>query len=919
MPFKPGTKLGPYEILSAVETAKAGDLYKASDTRLKREVAIKVFDRQFSDSFVREARAIGSLNHPNICALHDIGHEEGADFLVMEFLEGETLARRLEKGPLNLDEAITVAIAIGDALDKMHREGVTHRALRPSKVMLTPAGPKLLGIRLAEPKPTPDASLSPKSLLPVSDTDLQYTPPECLDGKDPDARSDIFAYGAIVYEMIAGQKAFEGKSRAVLIASIATADPDPLSKTRPDAPPMLQHIIQRCLAKDPEDRWQTAHDLLVQLRWVAEGGGAPISAPVRKREKRIRVALALAAVLILALAYPAARYWLGSTEPGPFQFRVPIRGLRQDFPSISPDGATIALVARPNTGEPAALYIRRTDSVTFTKLAGTDDASQPFWSPDSRSIGFVVGNRLKQVSVSGGAPKDIGEAQGFSGGAWNREGIILFGSATGVYRISAEGGKSAAVTTLDAQETGHFWPNFLPDGQHFLYLAWSGQAANRALFVGKLDSKDKTRLMAAESNAAYAAPGYIVFHRESSVFAQPFDPKKLEFSGKPVHIADEVVYRSANGCGVFGVSQTGALLYFQGLGAPAGRGNIVQNVQWGWVDRTGRPLGLAGESGPYGDMDLSPDGKLIAVTKQDTGSPGADIWVIDWQRAGVVSRLTMDPADDINPVWAPDGKHIAFTSYRKGNADIYVIENGSGVGKEIPLLESPNDEIVEDWSKDGKYIAYLTGQDNFKDIYALPLADGKPDADKKPFPVVQGHFQKDEPQFSYDGKLLAYTSDRTVPGTFQVYVRTFPAGDQEIPITVAGGGQPRWKKDGKELYYRAPDDSIMAVEIKAGARLEAGIPHQLIPFPMRGTQNRNPIRHVLSASPDGQRFLLRVPPSSGGAGGGGNAAVPEVPALATPSGLPMGALIGTLTNLSPISNGLTVIQHWPSALGKAEK
>jgi Tol biopolymer transport system component len=490
-----------------------------------------------------------------------------------------------------------------------------------------------------------------------------------------------------------------------------------------------------------------------------------------------------------------------------------------------------------------------------------------------------------------------------------------------VYSVSAEGGKPTTVTTIDPQETGHFWPSFLPDGQHFLYLAWSGQAANRALFVGKLDAKDKTKLMAAESNAAYAEPGYIVFHRESSVLAQPFNPGKLSLTGKEVHIADEVASNPANGRGNFHVSQTGALLYFQGAGTPgtAGRGNIVQNVQWGWVDQTGRPLELAGEVGAYGDMDLSPDGKLIAVTKQDTGSPSADIWVIDWQRAGVAARLTMDPADDINPIWAPDGKHIAFTSYRKGNADIYVIENGSGVGKEIPLLESAIDEIVEDWSKDGKYIAYLTGQDNFRDIYALPLADGKPVADKKPFPVVQGHYQKDEPQFSYDGKLLAYTSDRTVPGTFQVYVRTFPAGDQEIAVTVAGGGQPRWRKDGKELYYRDLGGIIMAVEIKTGARLEAGIPRQLLIPPRPGSEAVNPIRHVLAATPDGQRFLLRVLPGSGALAGGGNIALPQVPPLAAATSAPVSAAALLNISLGTISTGLTVIQNWNSAIGKVEK
>jgi len=480
--------------------------------------------------------------------------------------------------------------------------------------------------------------------------------------------------------------------------------------------------------------------------------------------------------------------------------------------------------------------------------------------------------------------------------------------------VSAEGGKPVAVTTVEPPETGHYWPSFLPDGQHFLYLAWSTQAANRAVFAGKLNSKERTRLMAGESNAAYAAPGYIVFHREASVFAQPFDPAKLAIHGDPVHIADDVSSSSGNGRGNFDVSQNGSLLYFQGASGPAGRAQILNTAtQWGWLDRTGRFLSYAGDAGPYGDFDVSPDEKLIAVTKQDSGTSG-DIWVVDWQRAGVTSRVTMDPADDVGPVWSPDGKWIAFTTYRKGNADIYVVENGSGTGKETPLLDSSSDEIVKDWSKDGKYIAYLNSQDGFYDIYALPLVNAKPSADQKPFPVVQGHFQKSEPQFSYDGKWLAYTSDRTVPGTFQVYVRSFPAGDQEIAISTTGGGQPRWRKDGKELYYRAPDDNIMAVDIKAGAKLEAGIPHPLFLAPFRSLITQDPVRHLLWVSADGQRFLLRTPV---GVSLGGNQGIPSVPANASVSTTTAGR--GGTGVAGPPSSGLTVIQHWPSALGKAEK
>jgi len=920
MPLETGAKLGPYEILSPIETGAGSEVYKASDTRDSRTVVIRLSAGAFSEHIELEAQALASLRHPNICAVHDIGQEDGQHFVVTEYAEGPTLAARLAKGALPLREALAIAIQIVDALDQAHRIGVMHRNLQPWKVVLAEGGAKLLDFGLpAPPSPVPPpAAKGAKTPPQGADAGLPYTAPECLDGKEGDARSDIFAFGAVLYEMITGKKAFEGKVRAVLVAAIAAADPDPLSEAQPAAPAILQHIVDRCLAKDPEDRWQTAHDLLAQLRWMSEGGVQSTAAS--GREKLTWALVGLAALLLLATSVPAALYLRGSGDPPPFEFRVPVRGLNTSDIALSPDGQAIALVARPGTGDPASLYVRRVGAVSFQKLGGADEAAQPFWSPDSRHIAFVAGSRLKQVSAAGGAPKDIAEAPGFSGDAWNREGTILFGSEKGVFRVSAEGGTPVPVTAPDSQETGHFWPHFLPDGRHFLYLAWSGQAAGRAIFVGSIDSKSKTKLMAAESNAAFAAPGYIVFHRAASLFAQPFDAAKLALRGEPVHIADEVSSSSSAGRADFDVSQEGSLLYLQGGSAPSGRARILNPItQWGWATRAGSPdrWGHAGDPGPYGDFDLSPDGKLIAVTKQDAG-PGADIWVIDWQRAGVSTRLTLDPADDIGPVWSPDGKRIAFTTYRKGNADIYVVPNGVGEGKETPLLETAADEVVKDWSKDGKYIAYLSGQDKFLDIYALPLKNGKPDPDNKPFPVVQGHFQKSEPQFSYDGKWMAYTSDRTVPGTFQVYVRSFPAGDQEIAISTNGGGQPRWKGDGKELYYRTPDDQIMAVEIKPGAKLEAGIPHLLFSAPIRTAATSDPVRHILAVTPDGQRFLLRVPPGAGGGRGGpgiGNTAIPEVPVTAanTSAGAPAGGRAGTA---SPPFSGLTVIQHWTSAVKK---
>ncbi len=970
MALDAGTRLGPYEVVALIGAGGMGEVYKASDTRLNRTVAIKVLppnwadDREMRQRFESEARTIASLTHPHICTLHDIGRGtpsspstgsgqvlstssdqapsassgqppstgsgQAIDYLVMEYLEGKTLAQRLERGPLPLEEALKVAIAIADALDKAHREGVVHRDLKPANVMLTPSGPKLLDFGLAKlrapgkPASTPSGSPAPAGARPARASATtpgmivgtpQYMAPEQIEGADADARTDIFAFGAILYEMVTGAKAFEGKNRALLMAAIATLDLDPLSKAQPAASPALDHVAKRCLEKDPEDRWQTAHDLTLQLRWIADGGAGAVAAALpaaaHGRDTRVLVLLAAALVLMTVVAAPAFLY-LRPAESEAFQFRIPVAGLSDSDIAISPDGQTVALVARPNTQEPASLFVRPVGSTAFRRLGGTDEAVLPFWSPDSRTIAFAAGGRLKKVEASGGAPKDIGDAQGFAGGAWNSEGTIVFGSAKGLYRVSAEGGKLEAITTVEKPETGHFWPSFLPDGRHYVYLAWSAEAGNRAVFAGTLGSKEKARLMAAESNAAYASPGYLVFHRGATLFAQPFDAKKLAPAGEPVHIADQLGFSAANGRGNFDVSQNGVLLYFQGggaLGGPAGRGQAVPNAVFGWRDRTGRQLGPAGEPGTYGDIDLSPDVKFIAITRQDSG-PGADIWVIDWERAGVPTRLTLDPADDINPVWSPDGRRVAFTTFRKGNADIYV-KNANGVGAETPLLDSSSNEFVEDWSKDGRYIAYKLGQDAFEDIYVLPLSGG----DKKPIPVVTGPYRKDEPQFSYDGKWLAYTSNES--GTFEVYVVSFPAADQKLRISaIGGGGQPRWRKDGKELFYKAPDDGAMAVDIKPGPRIEAGIPRRLFDRATTSPSSGDPVRHQWNVTPDGQRFLVRYATAgSGAAFRGGQGAVSTAPFVAAIRGQATPAQAGQ----GFVSSGLTVIRDWPAAAAAPRK
>jgi Tol biopolymer transport system component len=793
--------------------------------------------------------------------------------------------------------------------------------------MLTSSGAKLLDFGLAKWRESGSRPLN-ATALPTAAADVttpgavmgtvQYMAPEQLEGRDTDTRTDIFAFGLIVYEMLTGKRAFAGKSRAILIASILTGEPDPLTEVQPTTPLALEHTVARCLQKDPEERWQTAHDVLVRLQWIAGGGagGAPATVIARqhRRERRVLIALGVFAFLAAVLAFPAILYMRGSAEPDAFEFRMPVLGLSPASIAVSPDGQSIAFVLRPNTQEPAALYVRPVGSLASRRLGGTEEAGLPFWSPDSKYVAFVTGGKLKKVEASGGPPQNITDAADFTGGSWNGEGTILFGSRKGLFRVSSEGGKAEPVTTVEGEESGHFWPHFMPDGRSFLYLVWSEQVSNRAIFSGSLDSKARTKRMAAESNVAYA-PGYLFFHREATLFAQPFNAKKLAFSGDAVHVADGLGFNSGDGRGNFDVSQNGTLIYFQGATAAAasGRGQTAATVQFGWVSPSGLPLGAAGEAGPFGDMDLSPDGKLVAVTRQETGAPGADIWMIDWQRAGVATRLTLDPGDDINPVWAPDSARLAFTSYRKGNADIYVMNVTGGAGGESPLLETPANESVKAWSSDGRYIAYLSGQDNNEDIYVLPLtADGKAE---KPVPLVPGPFLKGEPQFSFDGKWLAYTANKN--GTFQVYVTSLPAGDQTIQISVDGGGQPRWRKDGKELYYRTLDNRIMAVDIKAGAKVEPGAPRFLFVPIVANPMTTNPTRHQLAVTPDGQRFLLRVPPGQQpAAGAGGRSSVPTISPVTNIQSVASAAPRG---GRGAPANGFTVRLHWTSALREAGK
>jgi Tol biopolymer transport system component/tRNA A-37 threonylcarbamoyl transferase component Bud32 len=938
MALQPGTRLGPYQVESAIGAGGMGEVYKATDTRLNRTVAIKVLPPHFADDadmrqrFEREAQTIAGLNHPHICTLHDVGEQDGTRFIVMEYVEGETLADRLARGPLPVEDALQVAGEIVDALDRAHRQNIVHRDLKPANIMLARSGAtrqgsgkstshgtsqtKLLDFGLAKWAASDRTPSAQSTRLDVTAQGtilgtLQYMAPEQVEGKEADQRTDIFAFGAVLYEMLTGKKAFEGKSQASLIGAIMKAEPRPISHTQPLTPAALEHIVARCLVKDPEERWQDAHSVKLKLRWIARNRGTAIAVEAPRR-RWIDVALPVAIVVLLAsVSVPAYLYWRGSAQPDAVQFRHTITGLSETDFAASPDGRSIAFVAKPDSSGAASLYIRPVAAVASVKLAGTDNATQPFWSPDNQFIAYLSGGKLKKVPASGGAPQDVCDAPDAMGGAWspNQGGTIVFGSTKGLFTVSAEGGKATPMTEVAQGETGHFWPSFLPDGRHVVYLAWSEDAANRVLYAGTLNSKERTKLTAVESNPVYAASagsGYLFFHRKATLFAQPFDAAGLRFTAEPVHVADDVS-SGPSGHGNFAVSQNGVLLYFQGVGAASttGRGRTGPE-QFAWVDRTGGRNGSALDAGSYGDMDLSPDGKLIAITKQDPGAPTADIWVIDWEKA-VSHRVTSDAGDAVDPVWSPDGTRIAFTSWRKGNADIYV-KNANGVGEETALLESAANESVEDWSRDGKYIAFEFGKDSFQDIYALPLEGGKPG---KAFPVVQGHYQKNEPQFSKDGKWLAYASDENETSRFQVYVISFPSGDLKQQISTDGGGQPRWSWDGKQVFYRTLDNRYMSVDLKLGAKIEHTSPRVLGTSPTTVASSGDPTRHMWSVASDG-RVLLRVAVGSTLGGGTGSPTV-------TPTFTPAGQGSAAASTRSNVTSGLTALLHWTSALPKGSK
>jgi Tol biopolymer transport system component len=868
MALNPGTKLGPYEIVSQIGAGGMGEVYKAADTRLNRTVAIKVLPAHFSQNlemkqrFEREAQTIASLNHPNICTLYDVGRQEGSDFLVMEYLDGETLAQRLVKGPLPLEEGLKAAIAIADALDKAHNHGVTHRDLKPGNVMLTQSGAKLLDFGLAKLQQAPQSSKTPAPTPATGDTTpgtilgtMQYMAPEQLEGKEADARTDIFAFGAMLYEMISGKKAFDGRSQALLIASIMSADPEPLSKIQSGAPPALDFLIKRCLAKDPEERLQTAWDLMCHLQWIAEGGtesGAfPVTAAHKTHQTVARAALAVVALLIAVMALPAFRYLRGAntTEETRFVINMPDMPVPEAV-SISPDGRWIAYSGRD--GSASVVFARPIGSETATKLLGTDGAGRLFWSPDSRWIGFYAAGKLKKVEAMGGPPQNICETPDLLGGTWNSEDTILFASSKGLQRVAAAGGDPVAVSPTGAPAGAKLQePLFLPDGHHYVYLA-SASGSGSAIYASAIDSKDSTLLVKAESNAAYAEPGYLFYHREGTLYAQPFNAGKLSFTGDAVRVADRVPY-GMSGAGAFAASQTGTLIFRNSPPNAAAGGTVNNNVVAApllWLTRSGAKATQAAAQAGWAGVDLSPDGKRLAAHRHDPD--GGDIWIFEAGK-DTPSKFTFDAASDNSmPVWSPDGTRIAFGSRRNGKWGLYS-KTADNTRNEELLWESDNQAAPMGWSPDGKLLIYWAAEPKTGgDIWALPLS-----GEKKPIPILQTTADERHPQVSPDGKWIAYSSNET--GRSEIYIKSFPEGPAKIQVSVNGGVFPRWRKDGKELYFMnlISLGAMMAAEIRtSGSSIQRDVPNVLFQSVLVTSIHSGGLYHPYAVSPSGQQFLM---------------------------------------------------------------
>jgi WD40 repeat protein/predicted Ser/Thr protein kinase len=854
-----GERVGSFEILAPLGEGAMGEVYKARDVRLERTVAIKVLRGGVAESpgrrqrFKREAKAIASLTHPHICTLYDVDSGTGVDYLVMEYIDGKTLAQILLEGPMPLEQVLRLGAEIADALGFAHRLGIVHRDVKPANVMLTRSGAKLLDFGLAKLRseggglaaelaaPQPQALTAEGTVVGTP----AYMAPEQLEGHELDGRADVFALGALLYEMATGKRAFAASTAVAAMAAILSRSPSRLDHLERLSPPAFDRLVRRCLEREADDRWQNATDLAIELRWMAESAeqAAPPEVPplhrLRAISLKVAAGLALAAAIVLGTAHLArpptlareARFFLGKPAEASY--------ISFDSAALSPDGKEIAYVAHARDGT-SQLWVRALDSLSPRPLPGTEQARFPFWSHDCRFLGFFAEGRLKRVDTAGGSPQVICDAKDPQGGSWGREGVIVFAPESGkpLHRVSASGGASIPATRLEPKDTGHYWPSFLPDGRHFVFLRDAVQPQDHQLMVGSLDSESSEALFSALSNPVVTAMGTLLYVRHEKLYAQPFDLDSLRVSGEPALVAEQIgaVENMSWHRFEFTASDTGMLAYR----------SLAPDSRFTWFDRSGRDLGSISEPDRILDFDLSPDGARVSFEKLDPDGRVADLWILDADsrigpRSRITSRLTFDQKSNLGPRWSPDGKWIAFTSYRSGHAQIFQ-RLAEDPAKEVLLYDSAQDKRPACWSPDGRALLFTVGEKGKNDLWALSTAEGTTK------PLRDGDFDESQGRISPDGRWLAYCSNES--GRMEVYVEGYSTPSPRRKVSLDGGTNPRWRGDSAELYYSIlTPGAIVVVPIGAGGELTPDAAQELFQVPgLRG----------FAVDAEGQRFLLNV-------------------------------------------------------------
>ncbi len=885
MAIQPGTRLGPYELLSTIGAGGMGEVYKARDTRLNRIVAIKVLPNHLADRpelrerFEREAQAIAGVNHPHICTLHDVGHEDGTDFLVMEYLEGETLAIRLLRGPLPLDQVLRYSIEIVDALDKAHRKGITHRDLKPGNIMLTKNGAKLLDFGLAKLRQTtekiPVSQMATLSQNPTVQGMLlgtvQYMAPEQVEGNNDliDARTDIFAFGAVLYEMATGKRAFEGKTSASVMAKILESDPPPMSTIQPLTSALLERPVKRCLEKDPENRWQTARDLELELKSVAESGVQLQAAATGKTADHPfagRRGLVLGAAGLLLIAVMSGVVWVLKPAVQPkavsrFTIMLPagiqiLNGAPPHAIALSPDGTHLAYVVAQ--GSTQQLFLRAMDTGESKAVPGSERAEMPFFSPDSKWVAFFTpdGPKIRKAPINGGPAVtiyDFGDRlaiRSLIGGDWGSQGDIILGNSEGpLLRMPDTGAPPQPIVNSGKLEGGEFWPAFLPGGKAVLFT--TGLMPNSQIGALTL-ATGRRQIVAKGTDPRYAPSGHLIYQQGTTLMAMPFDPERMEATGAAVPMVEDVlqVDQFAGRTGAdYSFSNTGSLVFVSASAQS-------EPLKFVWVSRNGVEQSLAAEARAYVQPRISPDGKRIAVgiTEKDN-----QVWLYDLSRQAF-TRLTFQGTNNLAPFWTPDGKRIVFTSNQGGQRNLFwQLADGSGGGER--LARSQYLQVPGSISPDGQILAFseVNTTTNY-DIWTLRL--NSPSLESGQAHQAQTFLKtpanENAPQFSPDGRWLAYASDES--GLYEIYVQPYPGPGGKWQISTDGGREPRWNRNGRELFYRI-GRKMMAVEISTQPTFSAGTPKTLFEGEYRLLQTSTPNYDVTA---DGQRFLMLKPSERGG-------------------------------------------------------